>query len=217
MGPAGAQGVPPAVQTKLAAAKQMAAQNQVALRGYTWIETTQISVKDEVKNTKIESCRYGPDGKVQRTELSEPPPDDKKFGIRGAIQAKKTGEMKDQLESANALVRQYIPPDPNLIQHAITVGKASLAQRGPGVVALIFADYLQPGDSLTLTLDSQAKALKQISVATWMDDPGNKVSLDVDMQLLPDGTNYPATSVLQIPGSQIQVQIKNSNYQRVVP
>ena len=60
------------MQQKIAAAKQAAAKNQQALRAYTWIEKTEILMKGEVKNTKLESCRYGPDGKVQKTPLSEP-------------------------------------------------------------------------------------------------------------------------------------------------
>ncbi|MSR08883.1 MAG: hypothetical protein EXR82_05040 [Gammaproteobacteria bacterium] len=49
-----------------------------------------------MKNTKVESCRYGPDGSLQ-----------------------KTGEMQDQLEAAAALVKGYVPPDPNLMQAVI--------------------------------------------------------------------------------------------------
>ena len=60
------------LQQKVAAAKQAAAQNQQALRGYSWIEKTEIALKGEVKNTKLQSCQYGPDGKVVKTLLSEP-------------------------------------------------------------------------------------------------------------------------------------------------
>ncbi len=64
----------PELQEKAAAAKEAAARNQQALRSYSWVTKTELSLKGEVKNTKIESCKYGPDGKVQKTELSEPPP-----------------------------------------------------------------------------------------------------------------------------------------------
>src|SRR3990172_7417678 len=64
----------PDLQQKAAAAQEGAARNQQALRSYSWITKTELSVKGEVKNTKIESCQYGPDGKVQKTELSEQPP-----------------------------------------------------------------------------------------------------------------------------------------------
>ena len=58
--PAGAQDL----QQRLAAVKQSVAANQQALRSYTWLEKTELSLKGEVKATKVDSCRYGPDGKV---------------------------------------------------------------------------------------------------------------------------------------------------------
>jgi hypothetical protein len=51
------------LQEKLAVMKQAAAQNQAALHQYQWIETTQVSLKGEVKSTKQSSCFYGNDGK----------------------------------------------------------------------------------------------------------------------------------------------------------
>jgi hypothetical protein len=71
------------LQQKVAAAKESAAQNQQALRSYSWLSKTEISLRGEVKNTKIESCRYGPDGQVQKTPVQEPPPAQKKRGVRG--------------------------------------------------------------------------------------------------------------------------------------
>ena len=88
------------LQRKLAAAKQSAAHNQQALRSYSWIEKVELSLKGEVKNTTVNSCRYGPDGKVQKTTVVAPPPPEKKRGLRGKIVEKKTGEMKAELEAA---------------------------------------------------------------------------------------------------------------------
>ena len=62
------------LQQKVAAAKQAAAQNQKSLRNYSWLETTEIAVKGEVKNSKVESLRYGPDGTVQKTVVQASPP-----------------------------------------------------------------------------------------------------------------------------------------------
>jgi hypothetical protein len=103
------------LQEKLAAAKQAAAQSQQALRSYSWLEKTELSLKGEVKNEKVDMCRYGPDGKVQKTPAVEPPPPQKKRGLKGKIIAKKTGEMKEELEAAVALVQQYVPPQPDLM------------------------------------------------------------------------------------------------------
>jgi len=203
------------LQQKLAAAKQAAAKNQQMLRSYTWLEKTELSYKGEVKSTKVESCRYGPDGKVQKTPVVEPPPPEEKRGLRGRIVAKKTDEMKDELESAAALVRQYVPPDPGLMQIVMNAGTASLAQAGPGFAALKFPGYVKQGDALTLTFESAVKSLKQIDVATWLDDPSKEVTLRVTMQSLPDGTDYPGQISLSIPNSQIDVRIAKTNYQKL--
>jgi len=50
-------------------------------------------------------------------------------------------------------------------------------------------------------------------VDTWKDNPSDKVTLNVQMQSLADGTDYPGAVVLAIPSSNIQVRITNSNYQ----
>jgi hypothetical protein len=157
------------LQQKLAAAKASAAANQQALRSYSWLEKTELRLKGEVKNTKVDMCRYGPDGKVQKTPVVEPPPAQRKRGLKGRIIEKKTEEMKDELEAAVALVHQYLPPSPDLMQVVMSAGNASAAQAGPGRAALTFPGYVKAGDGLTLTFDTAVKALQQVDVNTWLD------------------------------------------------
>jgi hypothetical protein len=202
------------LQQKLAAVKQAAAANAEALRAYTWLEKTEILLKGELKTTKVDSCRYGPDGKVQKTAVVTPPPPEKKRGLRGKIVEKKTGEMKAELEAAAALVHQYVPPDPGKMQVVMNAGTASLAQAGPGAAALKFPGYEKAGDSLTLTFDTAVKALRQIDVASQL-DPESPVTFRVGMQSLPDGTSYPGSVVLGLPASQVEVRISNTNYQKL--
>ena len=168
--PAGAQDL----QQKLASAKEAAARNQQALRSYSWIEKTEFRLKGEVKNTKVDMCRYGPDGKVQKTPVVEPAPAEKKRGLKGKIVAKKTGEMKEELETAVALVQQYVPPSPDMMQAVMSAGTASISQAGPGAASLKFPGYVKKGDALTLTFDSVVKSLRQIEVNTWLDKPESR-------------------------------------------
>ena len=207
---------PQDLQLKLAAAKESAARNQKALRAYSWLEKTELRLKGELKSTKVDMCKYGPDGKVQKTPVVEPPPAEKPRGLKGKIVAKKTGEMKEELEAAVALVQQYVPPAPDLMQVVMNAGTASLAQAGPGFAALKFPGYVKQGDALTLTFESALKTLHQIAVNTWLDQPENAVTLKVTMQALPDGTSYPGSIVFSLPKRQIEVKITKSNYQRVV-
>ena len=75
-----------AKQEKVTALKQSLAQNQAALKSYSWTETTQISLKGEIKKQEQKQCQYGPDGKVQKTPIpgTEPASEPKKeSGGRG--------------------------------------------------------------------------------------------------------------------------------------
>jgi hypothetical protein len=206
---------PQELQQKLAAAKQAAALNQKALRSYSWLEKTELRLKGEVKNTKVDMCKYGPDGKVQKTAVVEPEPAEKKRGLRGKVVAKKTGEMKEELEAAVALVQQYVPPSPDLMQVVMNAGTASISQAGPGAAALKFPGYVKKGDALTLTFDSTVKALRQMEVNTWLDEPENAVNLTVTMQSMPEGISYPGTIVFALPKRQLEVKITKSNYQKI--
>ena len=203
------------LKEKLAAAKQAAALNQQALRSYSWVEKTELSLKGEVKNTKVDMCRYGPDGKVQKTPVVEPPPPEKKRGLKGKMIANKTAEMKEELEAAVALVQQYLPPSPDMMQVVMNAGTASISQAGPGRASLKFPGYAKANDALTLTFDTTVKTMQQIDVQTWLDKPDNAVTLKVTMNALPDGVSYPGAVVLGIPKSKIEVRITKSNYQKL--
>ena len=203
------------LQQRLAAAKQAAALNQQALRSYSWLEKTELSLKGEVKNTKVDMCRYGPDGKVQKTPVVQPAPAQKKRGLRGKIVANKTEEMKEELEAAVALVQQYLPPSPDMMQVVMNAGTASLSQAGPGRLSLKFPGYAKANDALSLTFDSTVKSLQLIDVNTWLDEPENTVTLKVTMAALPDGTSHPGTVVLAIPNRKLEVRITKSNYQKL--
>jgi hypothetical protein len=203
------------VQQKLAAAKQAAAANQKALLSYSWLEKTELSLKGEVKNTKVDMCRYGADGKVQKTPVVTPPPPEKKRGLKGKIVANKTEEMKEELEAAVALVHQYLPPSPDMMQVVMNAGTASVSQAGPGRASLKFPGYVKANDALSLTFDTAVKSLQQIDVNTWLDEPENAVTFKVTMEALPDGTSHPGTVSLAIPKSHVEVRITKSNYQKL--
>jgi hypothetical protein len=203
------------LQQKLAAAKQAAALNQKALRSYSWLEKTELRLKGELKNTKVDTCKYGPDGNVQKTPVVEPAPAEKKRGIKGKIVAKKTGEMKDELEAAVALVQRYVPPSPDKMQVVMNAGTASISQAGPGALTIAFPGYEKANDALKITFDSAITSLRQLDVVTWLEKPGEPVTLQVKMQSLPDGLNYPGSITLSIPSSQLEVRITKSNYQKI--
>jgi hypothetical protein len=206
------------LQQKLAAVKESVASNQAALRKYQWIEHTTVSLKGDVKSTKDELCRYGPDGKVQKTPLSPPPPPPGggKRGLKAKVVEKKKGELEDYMQRAVSLVKDYVPPNPQILQQSFRGGNAMIGGAGPGKMQVQVKNYLKMGDALILTLDSAGKVLTAVSVNTYLDQK-DPITLQVNFQTLPDGTNYAATTILDAPGKKVGVQVQGANYQRIAP
>lgn len=114
-----------------------------------------------------------------------------------------------------SLVSHYVPPAPDKLQAVVAAGKAGLNQAGPGAVQLQFKDYYKSGDLITLTFDTEAKAIRQFKVDSYLDDQNDKVGLTVDFNALPDGTSYTATKTLNAASKEIVVKIASSNYQKL--
>jgi hypothetical protein len=199
------------VQEKVAAVKQTVAENKQKLMQYQWVETTQITLKGDSKPPKQNGCVYGPDGQVQKTLLT-PPQEPSGGRLKKRVVAKKTEEMQDYMQDVKAVLSQYVPPDPQRMQEAYSAGKVSL-NPVPGAVNLIFADYAQPGDRMTLTFDTAAHKVRALDINTYMGQAKDVVTLKVQMDSLPDGTNYTQQSVLTASAKQLVVTTTNGNYQ----
>jgi hypothetical protein len=204
----------PELQEKVAALKQIAAENKQKLQQYQWTETTQLTLKGDPKPAATNLCRYGPDGQVQKT-LTSPPPEDPSGGrLKQKVIAKKKAEMKDYMGDVKVLLAQYVPPDPQKMQQAYQAGKVSL-NPAPGVVNLIFKDYAQPGDQMTVTFDTTAHKIVSLNVNTYLGEEKDAVTLHVQMASLPDGTNYTQQSVINATAKELVVTTTNSNYQHL--
>jgi len=195
--------------------KQAAASNQQALRKYGWTENIQISLNGEVKSTKQMSCQYGPDGKPQCTPVGPPPQQQQQRGLRGRIAEKKKDELQDYMQQVKGVLGLYVPPDPTRIEAARAAGNVSLSRPAAGEAALVFKNYAQPGDSMSLDFAMAARKLAALSVNTYVGDPSGPISLSVQFAPLPDGTNYPAQEVVNAPAKGIQLTITNTNYQKI--
>jgi hypothetical protein len=205
----------PDVQQRVAALKQSVARDQQNLRQYEWIETTVISLKGEEKSRQQKRCYYGADGALQKVTVDSSPPPAKKRGLRGRIIANKTEELTDYMKQAVALVKTYVPPDPGRIQAVKDAGKVSMDLLGQGKgVRLNFRDYSKPGDVLSVEVDPASNRVTALTVATYLDDAKDAVTLNVGFSSLQDGTGYPATEALVAKAKNLAVDVTNSGYRR---
>jgi hypothetical protein len=204
------------LQQKIAVIKQSVAENQQRLHRYQWVETTQLTLNGDVKPPKQSMCQYGPDGTVQKTAMGPPPEPPSGRRVKQRIIAKKTEEMQDYMGQVKSLLGMYVPPNPQQMGQSFQSGNASLnTTPGSQVAEIVFKNYAQPHDQMTLSFDTAARKVSSVDVNTYMGDSKDTVTLTVQMASLPDGTNYVQQSVLGATAKKLQVTTTNSNYQPI--
>jgi len=218
----------PSPADQVAALKQSLAANQAALRQYSWIETTTISLKGEVKKQEQKQCFYGADGKVQKTPIkgaAAPAPkqeeqssrrDSRGSGrVKERVVENKVDELKDYMEKSAALVQAYVPPNGEKIQAAQAAGHVALKPATATVVRLTASDYLKAGDALAIGIDTTSKQLTEYSVNSYVEKPkDDDLTLVVTFGRLEDGTSYPQQTVLDVKAKNVQVKVVNSGYKK---
>jgi hypothetical protein len=202
------------LKLQVAAAKQAAAENQVALRQYTWVERTTMSLKGETKKVELAQVTHDADGKIQKTPLSDAAEAKKKPGLRGKVVENKTEELKDYMAQVKALIGEYVPPAPVRMQEAFAAGRVALSTPGQGVVQLKFTDYVRPGDQMTMQFATATKKIRHLDVSSALENK-DPVKLSVDFQFLPDSTGYAGVAVLDAVAKQVLVKVEQIQHQKI--
>jgi hypothetical protein len=220
LSPVGAQ--TPGAGDRVAALKKALAENKAALKQYTWIETTEISLKGEEKKQERKQCVYAADGSVTKTPIADAAPaqpqqpqqSSRRRGggaVKKAVVANKIDDMKEYMGKVKALVQDYVPPDPARIQAAQQAGNVSMEG-----AALTLKNYVKPGDSMSLGLDPKGTAIRTFNLKSYVQKPkDDDVTMSVTYGTLPDGTSYPQRTVLDVAAKKIGVTITNSDYKKV--
>jgi hypothetical protein len=210
-----AQAPQPSVQDRVVALKTTFATSQAVLRQYEWIETTVVSLNGEEKSRKQQRCYYGADGTLQKVLIDASAPPATKPGLRGRIIANKTAELTQYMQSAVSLVKSYIPPDPSKMQAVKDAGNVNIQVLTPGKLAQVnFKSYQMPGDNLAIQINLVNNIVAGLGVSTYLDSPGDVVTLDATMGQLNDGTIYTSNITLNASAKNLIVTVQNSGYRK---
>ena len=202
------------LQERVAAVNQAMAENKQRLQHYQWYETTQLTLDGDAKPPTQNLCQYGPDGTVKKTPIGPPPPPPSGGRLKQRIIERKKAEMQQYMGQVKDMLSMYVPPDPQKMLQAYQAGNVSLNPAG-GVVNLVFRNYAQPGDQMTLSFDTTARKVTAVSVNTYMGETKDTVTLQVQMASLPDGANYVQRTVLTATAKKLVATTTSSNYQKL--
>jgi len=212
-----AVGQNPQMEEKLMAIKQNMAMNKQKLAQYTWQETETVSLKGEVKDTRIYQVQMV-NGQQQKTEVSDQKAQSgggRDGRLKQHIVEKKKNEYQEYGQQIGELTKQYTTPDPDRLMQAKQQGNLSI-QPGNGTVSLVIKSFVKPNDQVTMTISEQTKAPVSIQVNSYLDDPKDVVTISAQFAQLPDGTNHVATSTVNGEQKHLTVNDQNSNYQKVM-
>lgn len=210
--PAHAQG---GAQQEVEAIKTAMGTNAAAQRNYTWIQTSEVAYKGEVKSTTTSACQYVAGAqKPQCTQTSAPPEEKRQRGpVRRSVKDSKVDELKAYMDSVKALVAQYVPPQKDLIGAAQGRGDVATAPNpSNGTLTLTVSNYLQKGDKVAITVNQASHQVSHVAVNTWLNDPAATVTLDVAFITLPNGVSFASTKTLTATAKEVVVTITDANF-----
>jgi hypothetical protein len=214
--PISAQNVDPKLASEVGAVRAELARSYDGLLKYVWTEQVDVLVGGKLKSSNSMTCGYGSDGKIIRTPVGpeKDKPTSKRTSNRPLVRSK--GETQDYIERAISRIRQYVPPDPQVIDHLVTSGQASLGPSSGGASEVRMTYYFQAGDSIVFTYDSASKRLLRTAVSSNLSGPKDPVTLDATFETLPGNVNHLATATLKAPAKKVQVNVKNIDYKKLV-
>jgi len=193
------------MKERVAEVKEAVARNKQALAQYTWVEQVAISLKGEQK-------------KQEKQSLDPPPaPPEHEGRLKKRIVEKKKEEYKEYADQIRELIRQYVPPERDMLEQAYQKGNIMVGPEpgAPGQYRLVISNYVKQGDNMTLVVDKTQKELLSLSIATYLDDPKDAVNVTVAFARIPGGPNHVSGETINGVSKRLTIAIQNSNYQRL--
>jgi hypothetical protein len=201
------------MQENVAMIKKNLTESKAKMKMFEWIETTTIFLKGEQKKVIQKHCYYSLDGQLTKVETGGTSDSKKPGGIRGKIADNKKEDLSDYMKKAIEKIQTYMPPDPEKIQAVYGAGMVSIQILEPNKkIKLSFPDYNEKGDLVTVSIDKVALKIMALSVSTTVDDPKQLAVFNVTYKDLPDGTQYPAITILDAKEKDLKIVIENSGF-----
>ena len=195
--------------------------NAQALRQYTWKSRTELKLKGESKNVKLEQVRYDRTASFRRRllEARRRPRRRRQQGGRGGrggrlkekVIENKKEEFGDMMQGLGQLVASYgqLPPDKlQAFEATATNGRGEGAMQGTAQIQGL--NVLEQGDSMTIWIDPASQMMRRVEIKTIYDE--KPATLVADYRSVPNGPTYMARAVLTYPEKNVELTVDNSDY-----
>jgi len=193
--------------------------NGETLKQYSYKRRTEVTLKGELRGARVDLVRYV-NGRKETIPLEAPVRNSASRdarGIRGKIVERKVKEKREELkaevEKLQELMSSYLSPDSEAMVALLRDGSVSRA--GSGADAdLVFtaAGFKRPSDTFKVVWNVAKHQPLRIEIRVQAD--GRPVQLNIDYSTLPDGTFYPARTVIHAPKKELVLTVTTFDYSR---
>ena len=206
-----AQSPPAAVTDVTVRITEARTANAALMRQYSWTSRTEVIDQGQVKDLRIDTVNYGPDGQLQRSTMNDQSaPLPMGFLIRRIAEIERQ-KVEQYLGGLRGLLEQYTLPTAGNVQDFMNRAKAT----GPdasGLFEMTGQNVVSPGDTFTLFVDPATRHPRKVQVSTTFQ--GDPVSLTATFKTLPTGLNHVAYAEVTVPAKQLSIQVQNFDYNR---
>ena len=206
-----AQSPPPAVTNVTVRITEARKANAALMRQYSWTSRTEVIDQGQVKDLRIDTVNYGPDGQLQRSTMNDQSAPLPMGFLRRRIAEIERQKVEQYLGGLRGLLEQYTLPTAGNVQDFMNRAKAT----GPdasGLFEMTGQNVISPGDTFTLFVDPATRHPRKVQVSTTFQ--GDPVSLTATFKTLPTGLNHVAYAEVTVPAKQLSVQVQNFDYNR---
>lgn len=210
----------PELQQRIAEVQESMEVNRLLLAQYKWMEQDTFSVNGEEKKEELYQVQLDANGNPAKIPVDPGAVSDadrQQRGLRGRIKEKKIEDYTEYGRDIMSLVQQYIPPQKGMLQAAYQQGKVTIGPMPgmPGEYRVIVANYVKPGDNMTLVMNRAQKALVSLSVSSYLSNPKDAVKVNAQFSTVPDGPNHVATQTIDGVSKKLRITITNVSYQHM--
>jgi hypothetical protein len=194
---------PAALTTEKQALLMALRSNGQQLAAMQWKQKVTVVRKGTAMTPVVEEIRFDATGQMRRTTLAGPEP--KRMG---PLKARKAAEVKDTIEEAMQLARQYA--DPRTFAQAVERGELWQGQHNLRIQA---RSLLLPGDDVSVAASAATYLATRADCKTQHE--GDPISIAIDYEQLPNGPSVMRRMIVQFPKDDIAVHVESFDFVRL--
>jgi hypothetical protein len=183
--------------------------NAALLKQYSWNCRTQVEENGAVKDTRVDTVTWGPDGQPQHTQMTDQSNPLPRGFLRKRIAEKEREEAEKYLKGLHTFLHQYTLPTAGKVIDFIS--KTAIPAPGPdGLLQLSGGSVVVAGDTVSISVKAPTKETTRMSIMTTFQ--GDEVTVTATFKTLANGLNYPAYVQMSVPEKNLTILIQDYDY-----